>query len=130
MVAMVRPAHHRAEKLLLIARSLIDTPYKYAAKPKDIPQYLDCSSFTQYVYKQLGIDIPRSTILQAAKAGTEIPNEANLLTKLKTGDLLFFRGSKGHYDESCRHRGTRHERRRHRELPDGATYQRRAGCRR
>ena len=84
------------QKLLEIAQSLIGIPYKYAAKPKDIPKFLDCSSFTQYVYKQIGIDMPRSTLLQAAHAGREI----ELTTKLEVGDLLFFRGSKGHYDDS------------------------------
>lgn len=89
------------EKLLKIARSLISTPYKYAVTPEDIPKYLDCSSFTQYVYKQLAIDIPRSTLLQAANAGTEIKLTTNkqLTTKLEVGDLLFFRGSKGHYND-------------------------------
>lgn len=83
------------KKLLEIARSLIGTPYKYAAKPEDIPKYLDCSSFTQYVYKQIGIDIPRSTLLQAAKTGKEISSDS----PLETEDLLFFRGTKGHYDD-------------------------------
>ncbi len=83
------------EKLLEIARSLIGILYKYAAKPEDIPKYLDCSSFTQYVYKQIGVEIPRSTLLQAVQVGTEI----ELTTKLEAGDLLFFRGSKGHYDD-------------------------------
>src|SRR3989344_5135201 len=84
------------EKLLEITRSLIGTPYKYAAKPEDIPKYLDCSSFTQYVYKQLGIEIPRSTLLQAVHAGKEMPLDENL----EAGDLLFFRGAKGHYDDN------------------------------
>jgi cell wall-associated NlpC family hydrolase len=93
----------RQENLLKIAQSLIGTHYKYAAKPEEIPQYLDCSSFTQYIYKQVGIDIPRSTILQAAHAGTEIQSTTNnrqLTTNLMPGDLLFFRGSKGHYDDA------------------------------
>ncbi len=83
------------EKLLEIARSLIGIPYKYAAKPEDIPKFLDCSSFTQEIYKKIGIEIPRSTILQAATAGKEVPLNENL----EIGDLLFFRGSKGHYDD-------------------------------
>lgn len=83
------------QKLLEIARALIGTPYKYAAKPEEIPKFLDCSSFTQYVYKQINIDIPRSTLLQAVHAGKEIPPNENL----EIGDLLFFRGSKGHYDD-------------------------------
>ena len=90
------------QKLLKIAQSFIGIPYKYAAKPEDIPKYLDCSSFTQYAYKQIGIDIPRSTILQAAHSGKEIELKAKsskLKANLQIGDLLFFRGSKGHYND-------------------------------
>ena len=91
------------QKLLEIAQSLIGTPYKYAAKQEDIPKFLDCSSFTQEIYKRISIEIPRSTLLQAARAGREIElttNNQQLTTKLEVGDLLFFRGSKGHYDDS------------------------------
>ena len=85
----------KKQKIIELARSLIGTPYKYAVKPEEAPKYLDCSSFTQYIYKQIGIEIPRSTLLQAAQAGKEI----RLSDKPETGDLLFFRGHKGHYDD-------------------------------
>ncbi|MBI4991766.1 MAG: C40 family peptidase [Candidatus Harrisonbacteria bacterium] len=90
------------EKIITLARSLIGTPYKYAAKPEDIPQYMDCSSFTQYIYKQIDKGLPRSTLLQAAQAGKKISltaRSSELKAHLETGDLLFFRGSKGHYDD-------------------------------
>ena len=102
----------KQEKILELARSFIDAPYKYGAKPEDIPQYFDCSSFTQYAYKQIGIDIPRSTLLQAANAGKEInvnpsttatagqAGSEQQISDLQIGDLLFFRGSKGHYEDS------------------------------
>jgi cell wall-associated NlpC family hydrolase len=83
------------EKVLEIARSFSGTPYKYGAKPEEIPTVFDCSSFTQEVYRGVGIEIPRSTILQAAQAGKEIQLTANF----EPGDLLFFRGSKGHYND-------------------------------
>ncbi|MDO8430229.1 MAG: C40 family peptidase [bacterium] len=93
------------EQILNIARSLIGTPYKYAAKSEDMPKALDCSSFTQYAYKQIGIDIERSTILQASRAGKEInvnpsASSGQQISNLQIGDLLFFRGSKGHYEDS------------------------------
>jgi len=78
-------------KIVEIARSLIGTPYKYGAQPQDIPHYLDCSSFTQEAFKRIGIEIPRSTIMQAT-AGTEVAPET-----IEPGDLLFFRGDRGHY---------------------------------
>lgn len=92
--------NERQENLLKIARSFIGTPYKYAAQPEDIPQFLDCSSFTQELYKKIGIEIPRSTLLQAAQAGQEIQLPITNYQLLLPGDLLFFRGHKGHYDDS------------------------------
>jgi len=81
-------------KLLEIARSLIGTPYKYAAKAEEVPSVIDCSSFTQHIYKQIGIDLKRSTILQATQ-GKVVPSIENA----EVGDLMFFRGSKGHYND-------------------------------
>lgn len=77
------------------ARKLIGVPYKYGAKPEEAPEFFDCSSLTQYIYKKIGVDLPRSSILQAT-AGKEIfyPQE-----KLEIGDLIFMRGVKGHYDD-------------------------------
>jgi cell wall-associated NlpC family hydrolase len=50
--------------------------------------YLDCSSFTQYMYKKfLGINLPRTTEQQVLK-GTPIPKE-----QLQPGDLVFFQGT-------------------------------------
>jgi cell wall-associated NlpC family hydrolase len=77
------------------AKTLLGTPYKYAAKEEDIPKFLDCSSFTQIVYSSvLQKDIGRSTILQATQG--ETVSEENL----QPGDLVFFRGSKGHFNDS------------------------------
>ena len=81
-------------KLINSARKLLGTPYKYGARPEEIPEKLDCSSFTQYIYKQVGIDLERSTILQATQG-----KEIKLTPNLKVGDLLFFRASKGHYND-------------------------------
>ena len=83
------------KKIIELAKSFIGTPYKYAVKPEEIPAFFDCSSFTQYLYKQLGVEILRSTILQAT-AGTEI----SINGPFEPGDLLFYRGDKGHYNDS------------------------------
>ena len=81
-------------KLLEIAASILGKPYKYAVPVQEIGTFFDCSSFTQYVYKGIGVEIPRSTILQGT-AGKEITaNES-----LQLGDLLFYRGEKGHYND-------------------------------
>jgi len=84
----------KAQKVISLARTLLGTPYKYAVKEEDIPVFLDCSSFTQLVFKKvLKKDIGRSTILQAIH-GKSVKEK-----DLRPGDLVFFRGSKGHFND-------------------------------
>lgn len=88
----------RRKKVVEIARSFIGTPYKYGAYAEESvtgnrPTGFDCSSFVQHIFKHVDTDLPRSSLLQATK-GKEITNEAELLP----GDLLFFEGSRGHYN--------------------------------
>lgn len=85
-------------RLIKIARNCLGAPYKYGAKPEDAPKCFDCSSFTQYIYKKIGLKLPRSSILQAAQ-GRNIEMEDGEW-RLSVGDLLFWRGDKGHYDDS------------------------------
>ncbi|PIR44000.1 hypothetical protein COV23_02150 [Candidatus Wolfebacteria bacterium CG10_big_fil_rev_8_21_14_0_10_31_9] len=87
----------KIKNLIETARSFIGMPYKYGSyleSSNEIkPNGFDCSSFSQYVFKQIGIDLPRSSILQAAsELGQEIP-----IDKIEPGDLLFFESTKGHY---------------------------------
>jgi peptidoglycan endopeptidase LytE len=82
------------ENLVKIAQSLIGKPYKYGAKPEEAPNFFDCSSFTQYVFKQIGIELPRSTIEQAS-CGIEVS-----LDQIEVGDLIFVHGKYGHYNPS------------------------------
>ena len=86
--------NEKQKQPLDIAGSLIGTPYKYAALPETMPNFLDCSSFTQHIYKQLGVDILRSSIAQAS-VGNEIEDRKDLTI----GDLIFFRSTKGHYND-------------------------------
>lgn len=50
----------------------------------------DCSSFTQFVFKQNGIDIPRTAALQYQQ-GTAVDK-----SNLQPGDLIFFSGTSSH----------------------------------
>lgn len=85
------------QKLVTAANALLGRPYIYGAKPEDAPNSFDCSSFVQYVFKQIGIDLPRSSILQAADStGVEITPTSDY-SNLEPGDLLFMRGTQGHY---------------------------------
>lgn len=75
------------------ARKYIGVPYLYAVPEEQIGTFFDCSSFTQYVARTFGIALERSTFLQAAKNGKEIP-----LNDIRPGDFIFYQGDKGHYD--------------------------------
>lgn len=83
----------KVEKLIQVAKSLVGMPYKYGAIMADAPNFFDCSLFTQYIFKQVGVDLPRSTILQA-EVGSEIK-----LENIQPGDLLFFHGTQGFYNK-------------------------------
>ena len=68
------------------AASLVGTPYSYGgASPSE---GFDCSGFTQYVFAQNGIDIPRVTTDQQA-AATPVSDP-------QPGDLVFFGSSAYH----------------------------------
>jgi cell wall-associated NlpC family hydrolase len=84
---------NKKTEILKLAKDNLGKPYKYGAKLEEAPSYFDCSSFVQYLYKQIDIDLPRTALDQAAK-GTEISKN----DPLEIGDLIFIKGSWGHYN--------------------------------
>lgn len=83
-------------QLITFARTLKGLPYKYGAyvEPANAAQAaFDCSSFIQFIFHSVGIELPRSTILQAAAEGAEIAS----LAEAHPGDVIFFEGERGHY---------------------------------
>jgi cell wall-associated NlpC family hydrolase len=85
---------NKEDKLVYFARKHLGKPYKFGAKPYEAPKTFDCSSFVQYLYKRIGINLPR-TALDQALLGKTIESKKELL---KIGDLLFFKGGWGHYN--------------------------------
>jgi hypothetical protein len=63
-----------------LAARLIGRPYVWGAEG---PNAFDCSGLTQYVYQEVGIDLPRRAVHQS-RVGTPAGR------RLRRGDLLFF----------------------------------------
>lgn len=71
-----------ADHVISTGKQFLGVPYKFSAKAGRTDAF-DCSSFTQYVFKQNGINIPRSS-RQQANVGTFVPKD-----QLQPGDLVF-----------------------------------------
>jgi peptidoglycan endopeptidase LytE len=71
-----------ADGVIATGKQFIGVPYRFGAKSNNTSSF-DCSSFTQYVFKQNGISIPRSS-RQQSSAGTFVPRK-----QLQAGDLIF-----------------------------------------
>lgn len=72
------------QNIIDTGKKYLGTPYVYAASS---PRGFDCSGFTQFVYKQHGINISRSSRTQA--------NDGKLISRadLQRGDLIIFSGT-------------------------------------
>lgn len=90
MLLTAKPAHaatisasSTANNIISTGKRFIGVPYKFAAASGKTNRF-DCSSFTQYAYKQNGVTLPRTSI-QQSKVGVYVPRN-----QLKPGDLIFF----------------------------------------
>ncbi|MET0659813.1 MAG: C40 family peptidase [Steroidobacteraceae bacterium] len=72
----------RGEEVALRALAMIGTPYQYGGNG---PQNFDCSGLVQYIYRGVGIEVPRTAAEQFEATQTVD------LAQLRPGDLLFFR---------------------------------------
>lgn len=68
-------------KAVSVAMQYQGVPYKYGGTT---PGGFDCSGFIQFVYKQLGVELPRTTYAQLG-AGVQVSQ-----VNLQPGDLIFF----------------------------------------
>jgi cell wall-associated NlpC family hydrolase len=72
-----------ADQIISTGSQFMGVPYQHGAKAGNTNVF-DCSSFTQYVFAQNGIKLPRSSIQQST-VGTFVPR-----SQLQKGDLVFF----------------------------------------
>jgi cell wall-associated NlpC family hydrolase len=78
---------NRSSTVVRVAFSKVGAGYRFGATG---PYSFDCSGFTSYVMKQLGVSIPRSSRAQF-EGGRAVSR-----TGLLPGDLVFYQGPSGH----------------------------------
>ena len=79
----VRTRETTRERLIATAKRLLGTPYMWGGASV---KHFDCSGFTQFVYRQCGIVLPRNAREQI-HTGEEIPYDFD---KMLPGDLIFY----------------------------------------
>jgi len=80
--AIVKNFKNAKDKLLSRAKDFLGTPYGFGNRDGE---RTDCSGFTQQVYRQFGVTLPRSAAEQA-----QLGENVNM-NDLQVGDLLFYR---------------------------------------
>lgn len=79
----------RAQKVMRTGNSLKGVPYRRGGST---PRGFDCSGFTRYVYKKVGVSLPHSATAQMRKVRRISRGQA------RPGDLVFFRsGSRAYH---------------------------------
>ncbi|WP_082350760.1 C40 family peptidase [Paenibacillus xylanivorans] len=71
-----------ADRVISTGKQFLGVRYQFGA-PSGRTDEFDCSSFTQYVFKQNGFDLPRSS-RQQSQVGTQVSKD-----QLQQGDLVF-----------------------------------------
>lgn len=73
--------NEQARNVVNLARSFMDKPYIYGAMDPD--KGFDCSGLVNYVYNQIGIQLPRTSHAMG-KVGTEVS-----LDEVQPGDIIY-----------------------------------------
>jgi hypothetical protein len=84
---LTTPGYAQKEKLLENALMYLNAPYLWGGRS---PLGIDCSGFTQMVYRLQGIDLPRDAYQQA-----EVGTTLSFVEESEPGDLAFFDNAEG-----------------------------------
>lgn len=84
---LTTPGFVKKEKLVENALMYLNAPYLWGGRS---PVGIDCSGFTQMVYRLQGVDLPRDAY-QQAKVGTTL----SFVEESEPGDLAFFDNNEG-----------------------------------
>lgn len=74
--------HHRVHRLIWVARRQVGTPYVWGGTSPRTG--FDCSGFVQYVFRRVGVGLPRTT--------WGMIDRGHRVRHLRPGDVLFFWG--------------------------------------
>ena len=72
----------RSQRVMRTGRSLVGVPYRRGGST---PRGFDCSGFTSYVFRKVGVSLPHSATAQMHRARRISRSQA------RPGDLVFFR---------------------------------------
>ncbi len=89
----------KAQAIIATGKKYMGVPYKFGAKSSEAPRLMDCSSFTQYVFKQHGVTLPRDS-RQQSSVGTRVAK-----SQMIAGDLVFFKYPERYSDGRVGHVG-------------------------
>jgi cell wall-associated NlpC family hydrolase len=90
-----RARHSAPARLIAFARRQLGVPYVYGGASRS---GFDCSGFTMYVYRHLGVSLPHGATAQAGRG------HAVSLRRLRPGDLVFW-GAGGYYSHVALYAG-------------------------
>lgn len=76
-------ASAKGSSVVSYGKKFLGTRYKFGASTSTT-RYFDCSSFTKYIFKKYGVDLPRTSVAQS-KVGSAVSK-----SNLRVGDLVFF----------------------------------------
>src|SRR5690606_28125122 len=88
-----------ATQILIAVKKYIGAKYKFGATLAEAPYLFDCSSYTQFVFRNHGVHLPRVSRDQASK-GVSVSTSS-----LEAGDLMFFTMTDTYTDGRVAHVG-------------------------